>query len=113
MIYMATLAGTDVEVTDEGYLENVNDWSEDVATAMAKVDGIELTEKHWDIINYLREEHITNGEEPNERAIVKAMKKVWGGKPKSKDCFLLFPGAPSKQGRKFAGLPKSHRKGGY
>ena len=111
---MATLAGTDVEVTDEGYLENVNDWNEDVVKAMAEVDGIELTEKHWDIINYLRDEHVNNGgEEPNERAIVKAMKKIWGGKPKSKDCFQLFPNAPSKQGRKFAGLPKSNRKGGY
>lgn len=110
---MATLPGIDVEVTDEGYLENINDWNEDVAAAIAAQDGIELTEQHWDIINYLREEHVTKGEEPNERTIVKAMKKAWGGKPTSKDCFKLFPGAPSKQGRKFAGLPKSNRKGGY
>ncbi|MCK5903454.1 MAG: TusE/DsrC/DsvC family sulfur relay protein [Cocleimonas sp.] len=110
---MAILEGTTVEVTDEGYLVNINDWSDEVVEAIAKVDGIELTEKHWDIIKYLRDEHVSKGEEPNERTIVKAMKSIWGGKPKSKDCFQLFPNAPSKQGRKFAGLPKSNRKGGY
>ena len=108
---MATLAGTDVEVTEEGFLVNLNDWNEEVGTALAQADGIELTEQHWDIIKYLRDENV-NGEEPNERTIVKAMSKIWG-KTTSKVCYQLFPGAPSKQGRKYAGLPKSNRKGGY
>jgi len=111
---MATLAGTEVEVTEFGYLENINDWNEDVMQALAAADGIELTNKHIDIINFLREEHVSKGEEPNERTIVKAMKDLWGEKKlKSKDCFALFPNAPSKEGRKMAGLPKSNRKGGY
>ncbi|MDQ1362442.1 MAG: hypothetical protein QG652_302 [Pseudomonadota bacterium] len=106
--------GNSIETTAEGYLANVNDWSEEVAVVLAKKDNIELTQKHWDLLKYLRDEHINNGgNEPNERAILKAMGDIWGSKPSSKDTYDLFPGAPSKQGRKIAGLPKSNRKGGY
>ena len=104
--------GTTVETTDEGYLVDANAWTEEVGQAIAEADGIEFTEQHMDIIKYLREEH-TKGEEPNERTIIKAMKDVWGKKPSSKVMYQLFPGTPSKQGRKCAGLPKSNRKGGY
>jgi tRNA 2-thiouridine synthesizing protein E len=106
--------GKSIETTDEGYLADINDWSEDVAKVMAKKDSLELTQKHWDLLNYLRDEHINNGgNEPNERTILKAMGDIWGNKPSSKDTYDLFPLAPSKQGRKIAGLPKSNRKGGY
>ena len=106
--------GKSIETTDEGYLADINDWSEDAARVLAKKDAIELTQKHWDLLNYLREEHINNGgNEPNERTILKAMGDIWGSKPSSKDTYDLFPLAPSKQGRKIAGLPKSNRKGGY
>jgi len=73
-----------------------------------------MTDKHWDIIHYLRDQHFNNaGNEPNERTILKDMAKKWGGKPTSKDMYQLFPQMPSKQGRKIAGLPQSTRKGGY
>ena len=81
---------------------------------MAKEDGVELTDKHWDVIKYLRDEHINNGgNEPMERVLMKDMGKIWGKKPTSKELYVLFPLAPTKQGRKFAGLPQSTRKGGY
>ena len=106
--------GKTVEMTENGYLANLEDWSEAVAEAIAKADGIEMSEKHWDIIKYLRDEHYNNGgNEPNERTIIKDMGKVWGSKPTSKDMYTLFPEMPSKQGRKIAGLPQSTRKGGY
>ena len=106
--------GQTVATTENGYLEDLNDWSEDVAEAMAKEDGIELTDKHWDVIKYLRDEHVNNGgNEPMERALMKDMGKIWGKKPTSKELYVLFPLAPTKQGRKFAGLPQSTRKGGY
>ncbi len=106
--------GKTVETTDNGYLVNLEDWSEAVAEAIAKVEGIELTQQHWDIIHYLREEHFDNGgNEPNERTILKDMGKKWGSKPTSKDMYTLFPAMPSKQGRMIAGLPQSTRKGGY
>ncbi len=106
--------GQTVETTENGYLVEINDWSEAVAEAMAKEDGIELTDKHWDVIKYLRDEHINNGgNEPMERVLMKDMGKIWGKKPTSKELYVLFPLAPTKQGRKLAGLPQSTRKGGY
>ncbi len=106
--------GKTIAVTDAGYLEDSNDWDLDVAQAMADVDELEMTERHWDVVKFLREEHVNaNGAEPNERAILKAMGKVWGEKVSSKIMYAMFPETPSKQGRKFAGLPKSTRKGGY
>ena len=81
---------------------------------IADADGLAMTERHFDVVKYLRDEHVNNGgNEPNERTILKAMSKLWGEKVTSKYMYELFPGMPSKQGRKFAGLPKSTRKGGY
>ena len=106
--------GKTIETDDDGYLVEINDWNEDVALATAAVDELEMTDKHMDVVRYLRSEHVDNaGNEPNERTIMKDMGKVWGKKPSSKDMYTLFPGTPSKQGRKIAGLPKSTRKGGY
>lgn len=108
------VGGKTIETTENGYLVNLEDWSEEVAAAIAKEEGIEMTDKHWDIVKYLRDEHFNNaGNEPNERTILKDMGKIWGGKPTSKDMYLMFPQMPSKQGRKIAGLPQSTRKGGY
>jgi TusE/DsrC/DsvC family sulfur relay protein len=106
--------GKTIETTDAGYLVNHMDWDEDVARALAEKEGIELTEKHWDVIHYLRDEYINNsGNQPMERVVLKDMGKKWGSKPTSKDLYLLFPLAPTKQGTKIAGLPQVMRKGGY
>ncbi len=106
--------GETIATNEKGYLEDVNDWSEDVARALAEAEGIELGERHWDVINYLREEYIDNrGNQPNTRTIIKAMSAEWGEKIKQSDLYALFPLDPSKQGGKIAGLPESRRKGGY
>lgn len=106
--------GKTIETTENGYLVNPEDWTEEVAAAIAVVEELEMTDKHWDVVSYLRDEHYNNGNnEPNERTIMKALGKKWGSKPSSKDMYLMFPGTPSKQGRKIAGLPQSTRKGGY
>lgn len=106
--------GKTIETTENGYLVNLEDWTEAVGEAIARADDIEMDEQRWDIVKYLREEHFDNGgNEPNERTILKAMSKKWGTKPTSKDMYNLFPNMPSKQGRKIAGLPQSTRKGGY
>ena len=106
--------GKSVETTENGYLVNAEDWTEAVAAAIAAEEGVEMTDKHWDIVKYLRDEHYNNaGNEPNERTILKDMAKLWGSKPTSKDMYNMFPGMPSKQGRKIAGLAQSTRKGGY
>jgi tRNA 2-thiouridine synthesizing protein E len=106
--------GQTIATTENGHLEDANDWNEDVAKAIAANEGIEMTQDHWDVVNYLRDEHFNNGgNEPNERTILKDMGKKWGKKVSSKDMYMMFPQMPSKQGRKIAGLPQSTRKGGY
>ncbi len=106
--------GKSIETTGSGYLVNVSDWDEDVAKAIAAEEGIELTDKHWDVINYLRDEYLNNSQnQPMERALLKDIGKTWGSKPTSKDVYKLFPLAPTKQGTKIAGLPEVLRKGGY
>jgi tRNA 2-thiouridine synthesizing protein E len=98
-----------------GYLINIEDWSKELAEQIAAEESVTLTDKHWDLINYLREEFIGNaGNQPNTRSMVKTMGKLWDNKKmKAKDLYDLFPGDPSKQGGKIAGLPESRRKGGY
>jgi len=106
--------GKSIETTQSGYLVNVTDWDEDVAKVLAEGEGIELTDKHWDVVNYLRDEYLNNNQnQPMERALLKDMGKIWGSKPTSKDVYKLFPLAPTKQGTKIAGLPEVLRKGGY
>ena len=106
--------GNSLKTDDSGYLLEISDWNEGVAQAIAGADDLAMTDQHWDVVRYLRSEHVDNaGNEPNERTIMKDMGKVWGKKPSSKDMYTLFPGTPSKQGRKIAGLPKSTRKCGY
>jgi len=101
-----------VERTDKGYLVDANDWNEEIAAELFAEEGIEATDRHWDIVKYVREETL-GGNEPNERGIMKAMGKIWGEKVTSKLMYEMFPGMPSKQGLKIGGCPMSTRKGGY
>jgi len=107
--------GKTLEANENGYLVNADDWDKDVAQAIADAEGLSLTQDHWDVIEYLRDAFFNhNGEQPNNRAILKAMQDKWAGrKVDNKTLFDLFPGNPSKQAGKVAGLPESMRKGGY
>lgn len=107
--------GKVIEADKNGFLINVDDWDEEVAKAIAAHEHIDLTDKHWDVINFLREEYFDNhGNQPNTRTIIKAMQEKWNDKSvDSKALYELFPLDPSKQGGRIAGLPESKRKGGY
>ncbi len=106
---------SDIETTENGFLVNADDWNEDIAREIAADDGIsELTDKHMDLINYLREEYFNNNaNQPNERTMVKAMAAAWGENVSSKELYDLFPKQPSTQATRIAGLPETRRKGGY
>ena len=107
--------GKVLETTENGFLVSQDDWDKDVAQAIAAAEGLTLSQDHWDVIDYLREAYFDhNGEQPNNRAILKAMQEKWAGrKVDNKTLFDLFPGNPSKQAGMIAGLPESMRKGGY
>jgi len=106
--------GKTIATTETGFLVDDKDWSEDLARHMAGQANIELGERHWDVLNYLRDEYFNNNNaQPNTRTIVKAMSKQWGEKIKSDHVYDMFNGDPSKIAGRIAGLPESRRKGGY
>lgn len=106
--------GKTIQATPTGYLANENDWSKELAEHIASIEQITLTDRHWDLINYLRDEYLNNNQNtPNTRTILKAMSEKWHEKLDQKALYDLFPHDPSKQGGRIAGLPESRRKGGY
>ena len=106
--------GNTIDTDANGFLKNTEDWSKELSELIAQNEGITLTPKHWDLIEYLRDCYFNhNSEQPNTRTIVKAMADKWGTNVIQKDVYDLFPKDPSKQGGRIAGLPESRRKGGY
>uniref|UniRef100_UPI003217146F TusE/DsrC/DsvC family sulfur relay protein n=1 Tax=uncultured Draconibacterium sp. TaxID=1573823 RepID=UPI003217146F len=94
-----TFAGKTVEVNEEGYLLNKDDWDKDLAAEMAKEDGIELTDKHYEVLEYLREKDAA-GESLTIRKVGKS------GITDIKGLYQLFPGGPLKLSSKYAGISK-------
>lgn len=106
--------GQSFETTASGFLLDQSVWTPALGAHIAAAEGIELTQRHWDVIDYLREEFFDNGEhQPNTRAIMKAMSDKWGEKVEQRTLYELFPMDPSKQAGRIGGLPESRRKGGY
>jgi len=99
--------GKTYETDEEGYLADLNAWEPAVATAMAQADDTELTENHWEVINFLREYYEEYQIAPAVRVLTKAIgKKLGKDKGNSKYLYELFPYGPAKQACKYAGLPK-------
>jgi len=95
------IAGTTVEVNEEVYFAHPDQWSEAMATVIAQEDGLgELTDGHWKVINFLRQDYKEKGTMPTIRRVKNA-----GGIP-TKELYELFPGGPLKKSSKIAGLPK-------
>lgn len=93
--------GAAFEVDEDGFLVNLDDWSEDMAAFLAKEEGVEeLTEDHWKLINYLRGYFKDYGIAP----MVRKMTKESGYS--LKEIYDLFPSGPAKGACKVAGLPK-------
>ena len=101
------LGGKTYETDEEGYLINLSDWSDELAAEMAKADGAELGENHWEVINFLREYYEEYQIAPAVRVLTKAIgKKLGADKGNSQYLYELFPYGPAKQACKIAGLPK-------
>ena len=99
--------GKTYEVDEEGFLLNLNEWNEDVAKALAQGENIDMTENHWEVINFLREYYNEYQIAPAVRVLTKAIgKKLGPEKGNSKYLYDLFPFGPGKQACKIAGLPK-------
>lgn len=105
------VAGKELETDPEGYLLEA-DFSDEVIQVIAAAEGIELTPKHMEVINYLRDQYRENGHTPNFRNMLKGVQEFWP-EADSKALYDLFPIGPAKQGCKVAGLPQPLGKGGY
>ncbi len=94
-----TYAGVNVALNEEGYLINLADWNKDIAQAIAEEEGIELTDKHWEVIDFLQ------GQVRNEIALT--IRKVGkSGVVSIKEFYQLFPDGPLKKASRIAGIPK-------
>lgn len=101
------IAGKQYETDEEGYLQTRDDWSEEVANAIASSEGIEMNTNHWEVVNFLREYYDEYQIAPAVRVLTKAIgKKLGPDKGNSKYLYELFPYGPAKQACKIAGLPK-------
>lgn len=99
--------GKQIPVGVKGNLINLNDWSEGLATFMATKEEVELTPSHWEVINFLRNFYFKYGVTPMVRLLMKNMHDEHDQlKCSSEYLYKLFPGGPSRQGSRFAGLPE-------
>ncbi len=96
------LDGHTVHVDEEGFLTEYDEWDEDLAKVLAAQIGIDLTDAHWKVIRFLREDYKTQGETATTRRV-----QTVGGVP-VKEQFVLFPKKPAKKMAYIAGLPKPH-----
>jgi len=94
-----TIAGKTISVNDEGYMTDALQWDKEVAVELAKEHEIELTEKHFEVLEFLRQ---TN--EKGETLTIRKMGK--SGIVDIKGLYQLFPGGPLKISSKVAGIPK-------
>lgn len=95
-----TIAGTEIDVNEEGYLTNASQWNEAIAAAIATDEGIgALTDAHMKVVRYLREQQ-DKGATLTIRSIGKS------GVVTTKELYDLFPGGPLKKSSKIAGIPK-------
>ncbi len=101
------LNGTAIEHDEEGYISDISNWSKELAELIAVDENLDMTEEHWEVINFLRDYYEEYQIAPAIRVLIKAMKKAFGPeKGNNKYLYTLYPYGPAKQACKIAGLPK-------
>lgn len=101
------IEGILLETTEQGFLLDLNDWNETIASEISRLNNIELSTAHWEIIFFIREYYHLFKHLPNTRVFTKAIKQRLGKqKGNSRYLHTLFPQGPLKFACKIAGLPK-------
>lgn len=94
-------SGTEVAVGDDGFLTDPGAWREDMAPEIAREVGVtDLTERHWQVIRFMRQEYATKGTGPTVRVLGKSSGVG------VKELYQLFPKGPAKLAARIAGIPK-------
>lgn len=94
-----TMAGKSISLNEEGFLTDASQWDRDVAKELAREEGIELTDQHFEVLEFLRKAH-----EKGETLTIRKVGK--SGITDIKGLYKLFPGGPLKLSSKIAGIPK-------
>ncbi|MEO2051434.1 TusE/DsrC/DsvC family sulfur relay protein [Flagellimonas beolgyonensis] len=94
-----TIGQATISVDQEGYLTDFSQWNKEIGTEIAKEQGIEMTDKHWEVIDYIQQQY--KNEEPLS---IRGIKK--SGVLDIKEFYALFPGGPLKKATMIAGIPK-------
>ena len=99
---MATkqIAGQQIDVNEDGYMTNHEQWTKEIALELAKSVEIEMTDAHWEIIDYIQKDFVETGKVPT----IRRAKKVGG--IDTKVLYGLFPGGPIKKASLIAGYEK-------
>lgn len=98
--------GKPIKVYASGNLSNLEDWSEELAAVLAQKEGIQLTDEHWKVINFLRKFYFQFGVTPMVKVLIKHMSEELGADAANQShMYALLPGGPAKQGSRIAGLP--------
>ncbi len=98
--------GRQIEVYHSGNLVNLDDWDEELAAHLAQQEDIKLTDAHWIVLRYLRKFYFRYGITPMVKILMKYMGEELGSDVSDrKSLYKLFPGGPSRQGSRIAGLP--------
>jgi tRNA 2-thiouridine synthesizing protein E len=106
---LMTVGDRQIPVDSEGYLINLDDWSEEFANALAQEEGLNLTDEHWQVIRYIRDYHHTHRVQPQVRVMITHFTQQWGAE-KGSNHYLheIFPrGGPQKQGNRLAGIRRT------
>lgn len=99
--------GNRLETTDDGFLRDAGQWNQGVAEELAKIEGLELDNAHWEILFFIRDYYRQFKHLPNARMFAAAIRKRLGeDKGNSRYLQKLFPQGPLKYACKIAGLPK-------
>ena len=98
---MSTVADLTVSFDAEGFMTDAEEWTPEIAQELAREEGIdELTDRHWVVINFVREEYLKTGQSPTLRTITKK------SGVNTKELYQLFPKGPAKKVARIAGLSK-------
>jgi len=95
------VGGKTIETDEEGYLENRDEWNMDIANAIAATENLEMSDSHWEAVNFLREYYEEYQTAPAIRVLIKPSAKNWA-KTKATantcmNCFLMArPSRPAK-----------------
>ena len=99
----AVIADTPVELDDEGFMTDASQWNMAIGRAIAAENGLpELTDRHWQVVKFMRERYLATGAAPSIRSLGKE-----SGVP-VKELYELFPKGPAKLAARIGGIPKPH-----